>query len=132
MTPAAATDPRLDQPAIVRSTTMPYRFEREARTPYSEVFIIEDDEGNEVGRVDIHFTPSVTYATLCVQDGMDEEAVQDLISQIDERLVMTTDPYREDFVVTVWKGREAGVYSDEDEETEEELDFEDTDNGHRG
>lgn len=111
---------------------MPYRFEREARTPYSEVFIIEDDEGNEVGRVDIHFTPSVTYATLCVQDGMDEEAVQDLISQIDERLVMTTDPYREDFVVTVWKGREAGVYSDEDEETEEELDFEDTDNGHRG
>jgi hypothetical protein len=111
---------------------MPYRFEREARTPYSEVFIIEDDEGNEVGRVDIHFTPSVTYATLCVQDGMDEEAVQDLISQIDERLVMTTDPYREDFVVTVWKGREAGVYSDEDEETEEEIDFEDTDNGHRG
>jgi len=110
---------------------MPYRFEREARTPYSEVFIIEDEEGNEVGRVDIHFTPSVTYATLCVQDGMDEEAVQDLISQIDERLVMTTDPYREDFVVTVWKGREAGVYSDEDEETEEELDFEDTDNGHR-
>lgn len=110
---------------------MPYRFEREARTPYSEVFIIEDEEGNEVGRVDIHFTPSVTYATLCVQDGMDEEAVQDLISQIDERLVMTTDPYREDFVVTVWKGREAGVYSDEDEEAEEELDFEDTDNGHR-
>jgi hypothetical protein len=131
MTPAAATDLRPDQPAIARSTTMPYRFEREARTPYSEVFIIEDEEGNEVGRVDIHFTPSVTYATLCVQDGMDEEAVQDLISQIDERLVMTTDPYREDFVVTVWKGREAGVYSDEDEETEEELDFEDTDNGHR-
>ncbi len=112
---------------------MPYRFEREARTPYSEVFIIQDDEGNEVGRVDIHFTPSVTYATLCVQDGMDEEAVQDLISQIDERLVMTTDPYREDFVVTVWKGRESGVYSDEDEdEEEEELDYEDMDNGHRG
>lgn len=110
---------------------MPYRFEREARTPYSEVFIIEDEDGNEVGRVDIHFTPSVTYATLCVQDGMDEEAVQDLISQIDERLVMTTDPYREDFVVTVWKGREAGVYSDEDEE-EEDLDLEDMDNGHRG
>lgn len=110
---------------------MPYRFEREARTPYSEVFIIEDEDGNELGRVDIHFTPSVTYATLCVQDGMDEEAVQDLISQIDERLVMTTDPYREDFVVTVWKGREAGVYSDEDEE-EEDLDLEDMDNGHRG
>jgi hypothetical protein len=112
---------------------MPYRFEREARTPYSEVFIIEDEEGNEVGRVDIHFTPSVTYATLCVRDGTDEEAVQDLISQIDERLVMTTDPYREDFVVTVWKGHEAGVYSDEDEEEgEEEPDFEDMDNGHRG
>ena len=105
---------------------MAYHFEREARTPYSEVFVIENDGGDDVGRVDLHFTPSVTYATLCIPDNLGEDDIQELISQIDERLVMTTDPYREDFVVTVWTGRESGVYSDEDmdeEEGEEELDL---------
>ncbi len=113
---------------------MPYRFEREARTPYSEVFVIENDDGEDVGRVDLHFTPSVAYATLCVADSVGEDAVQDLIAQIDERLVMTTDPYREDFVVTVWNGRESGVYSDEDQDDDEDDDeFEEPKtNGHRG
>jgi len=108
---------------------MAYRFEREARTPYSEAFTIETDDGNEVGRVDLHFTPSVTYATLCVAESTSEDDIQDLIAQIDERLVMTTDPYREDFVVTVWSGRETGVYSDEDddEEDEGEVEVEDLD-----
>lgn len=113
---------------------MPYRFEREARTPHSEVFVIENDEGEDVGRVDLHFTPSVAYATLCVGDSFDEDAVQDLIAQIDERLVMTTDPYREDFIVTVWNGRESGVYSDEDQDDDEDdEEFEEPEtNGHRG
>lgn len=112
---------------------MPYQFEREARTPYSEVFLIENDEGEEVGRVDLHYTQSVAYATLCVGEEIDEDGVQELIAQIDERLVMTTDPYREDFVVTVWNGRESGVYSDEDMEDEEEPDefAENEQNGHR-
>jgi hypothetical protein len=102
---------------------MPYRFEREARTPYSEIFIIENEGGEDAGRVDLHFTPSVTYATLCIAEGTSEEDIQELIAQIDERLVMTTDPYREDLVVTVWTGRESGVYSDEDAEEDEELDL---------
>jgi hypothetical protein len=112
---------------------MPYRFEREARTPYSEVFVIENDEGSEVGRVDIHLTPSVAYATLCVVESLTEDDIQDLIAQIDERVVMTADPYREDFVVTVWAGRESGVYSDEDEDEDEEDEDEDDieGNGHR-
>lgn len=97
-----------------------YSFEREARTPYSEVFTIESDDGSDVGRVDLHFTPSVAYATLNVGEGLTEEDVQELIGQIDERLVMTSDPYREDFIVTVWTGRETGVYSDEDDEEEDE------------
>lgn len=101
---------------------MPYRFEREARTPYSEVYVIESDEGTEVGRVDVHFTPSVTYATLCVGDQLSEDDVQDLIAQLDERVVMTADPYREDFVVTVWTGRESGVYSDEDADDDNDDD----------
>jgi hypothetical protein len=96
-----------------------YSFEREARTPYSEVFTIESDDGTDVGRVDLHYTPSITYATLCISEGLTEEDVQDLIGQIDERLVMTSDPYREDFIVTVWTGRETGVYSDEGDDEDE-------------
>ncbi len=106
---------------------MPYRFEREARTPHSEVYVIENDEGEEIGRIDIHFTPSVVYGTLCVGDNLDEDGVQDMISQIDERLVMTADPYREDFVVTVWAGRESGVYSDEDADDDDDDDDFETD-----
>ena len=103
---------------------MPYHFEREARTPYSEIFVIANDGGDDIGRVDLHFTPSVTYATLCIPENMGEDDIQEMISQIDERLVMTTDPYREHFVVTVWTGRESGVYSDEDADDEDEEDLE--------
>ncbi|WP_343395037.1 hypothetical protein [Candidatus Amarobacter glycogenicus] len=35
---------------------------------------------------------------------------------------MTADPYREDFVVTVWRGSPAGVYSDSDADDDEEED----------
>jgi hypothetical protein len=109
------------RPVAKESTVGEYSFEREARTPYSEVFTIESEEGSDVGRVDLHYTPSITYGTLCVGEGLTEDDIQDLIGQIDERLVMTSDPYREDFIVTVWTGRETGVYSDEgDEEDEEE------------
>ena len=110
-----------------------YNFERESRTPYSESFVIEAD-GDDLGRVDLHFTPSVTYGTLCIPECLSEDDIQGLISEIDERLVMSNDPYREDFVVTVWSGRQAGVYSEEDlEEEEEEEDEEEMEggNGHK-
>ena len=108
-----------------------YHFERECRTPNSECYIIElEDE--EVGRVDIHYTPSVSYATLCVGENVTEEDLRELISEIDERLILTNDPFREDFVVTVWTGRESAVYSDEDFEGAEDEDEEDLEgDGHR-
>ncbi len=103
-----------------------YQFERESRTPHSEAFAITED-GNEIGRVDIHYGTDVVNATVCVPDTFSEDAIQDLIGEVDERLVMTAHPYREDFVVTVWLGRQAGVYSEEfEEELEEELEG----NGH--
>ncbi len=89
-----------------------YRFEREARTPHSESYAIEDEQ-HSLGRVDLHFTSSVAYATLAVHESLDDEAVQRLIAEIDERLVTSADPYREDFIVTVWRGREAGTFADE-------------------
>ena len=82
-----------------------------------------------IGRIDLHYTPSVIYGTLCVLERQTEEEIRELIGGIDERLVLSTDPFREDFVVTVWAGREAGAYSDEDLEEGDEEEFEG--NGHR-
>jgi hypothetical protein len=96
-----------------------YRFERECRTPFSEAYLINANE-EQVGRVDIHYTPSIVYATLCVGDKMSPDDIQDLIDVIDEELIMSADVARDDFIVTVYQGREVGVFSDEDFEEEEE------------
>ncbi len=110
---------------------MAYHFERESRTPHSECFIIENDEGDQFGRVDLHFTPSgIAHATLCVPADMNEDDLQDLIGEIDDRLVTPADPFREDFVVSVWRGQTGGVYSEDD--LDEELDEEGAANGHNG
>lgn len=90
-----------------------YTFERESRTLTSESYIVELDE-EEVGRIDLHFGDAVTYGTLCLVDRLTEDDMKEIISEIDERLVLTNDPFREDFVVTVWRGHETGVFSDED------------------
>ena len=89
-----------------------FRFEREARTPQSESYTIEDDE-HSLGRVDLHYTTSVAYATLNVHQSLDDDAVQELIAAIDDRVVSSADPYRENLIVTVWRGEEVGVYADE-------------------
>ncbi len=107
---------------------MAFNFDRESRTSSSESYIIEMDE-EEVGRLDLHFTSSVTYGTLAVVESLTEDEIRSLISEIDERLVLSNDPFREDFMVTVWSGREYGSYSDED--FEDELDQDDDGNGFR-
>ena len=99
-----------------------YQFERECRTPQSESYIVELDE-EEVGRIDIHYTNP---------ESLTSEDIRELISEVDERLVLTTDPFREDFVVTVWAGRESAVFSDEDFEEETDEDEEEPEgNGYR-
>jgi hypothetical protein len=90
-----------------------YQFERESRTPYSEAYAV-DDGGDVIGRVDIHFNSSgMVHATLCVPQDFEEADIEDLIAEIDERLVLTSEPHREDFIVTVWRGVQAGVFSEE-------------------
>ncbi|MFO8101501.1 MAG: hypothetical protein R6U37_04935 [Dehalococcoidia bacterium] len=91
-----------------------YRFERECRTPYSEAYVITVGEEQIVGRLDLHFTSSIVNATLCVGENLTAEEVRELINLIDEELVLSSDVPREDFVVTVYQGREAGTFSDEE------------------
>lgn len=97
-----------------------YQFERESRTPFSEAYSVTES-GDPIGRADLHFAPSgMVYATLCVPQDYDEADIQDLIGEIDERLVLSTDAYRDDFIVTVWRGVQAGVYSEEEDDEDEE------------
>ncbi|MGE5594661.1 MAG: hypothetical protein ACM3S1_01350 [Hyphomicrobiales bacterium] len=100
-------------------------FERENRTPYSEAYTLLED-GGIIGRVDLHFQGENVFATLCTTADANEERIQMLIDTIDERLVMTADPYREDFIVTVWKGSPAGVYTDSDDDDDEDEEDGDT------
>jgi len=105
-----------------------YRFERVCRTPFSEAYTISLDE-RQIGRVDLHFTSDVVNAILCVGEDMTREEIWDLIRHIDDELVDSAGVIRSDFVVTVYQGREAGVFSDEEfeEEEDEDLDIEDFD-----
>lgn len=89
-----------------------YSFEREARTSNSEQWSIETPE-HSIGRVDVHFTTSAAHATLSVHTSVDDDEIQRLIAEIDERIVLSGDPYREDFIVTVWRGEELGVFAEE-------------------
>ncbi|MFQ5933276.1 MAG: hypothetical protein ACE5KI_01375 [Dehalococcoidia bacterium] len=100
-----------------------YRFERECRTPHSETYTITDDE-TPVGRVDLHYTHSVVHATLCVLESVTQDGIQELIDTIDEELVTTADAARGDFIVSVYQGRDIGVFSDEDFGEEEEKEKE--------
>jgi hypothetical protein len=60
------------------------------------------------------------HATLCVPEAFDADDIEDLIAEVDARLVLTHDPARADFVVTVWRGSAAGVYSEDTDEEEAE------------
>jgi hypothetical protein len=87
------------------------RYDRLCRTAESEAYLLSDGE-QPVGRVDLHYTSSVVYGMLVLERETPESDVQDLIERIDEDLVWTADVARDDFVVTVYQGKEVGVYSD--------------------
>ncbi|MBI3521892.1 MAG: hypothetical protein HY071_02180 [Chloroflexi bacterium] len=88
------------------------RFERAVRTEASEVFAIYGG-ARRIGRVDLHYGRFEVNATLLLEVDLQDDELQQLIDQLDEELVQTHDPEREDFLVTVFKGEELGFYSDE-------------------
>ena len=90
-----------------------FYFERDCRTPFSESYTILEDE-HPVGRVELHFTPTVVHSTLCVLESVTQEGIQELIETIDDELVDSLGISREEFIVHVYQGRETGVYSDND------------------
>lgn len=108
-------------------------FERHFRTPYSEGYYIMQgnslQSNNRLGTVDIHFTTTAVHGTLILERELEETDLTKLIEQIDEDLVLSADMPRDDFLVSVYVGRDVGFYSDEyfAEENNESTDFEEDD-----
>jgi len=111
-----------------RFDTIATRFERQFRTPHSEGYYITQ-ESERIGHLDLHYAHEVVYGTLILDQELGEEEITELIELIDEELVMTADVEREDFMVSVYQGKDVGFYSDEyfeeEEEEDEELEEED-------
>jgi len=92
-------------------------FERHFRTPYSEGYYIMQgnslQSNSRLGTVDIHFTSTAVHGTLILERELEETDLTKLIEQIDEDLVLSADMPREDFLVSVYVGKDVGFYSDE-------------------
>ena len=93
------------------------RFERHFRTPYSEGYYIMQganlQSNNRLGTIDIHFTTTAVHGTLILERELEETDLTKLIEQIDEDLVLSADMPRDDFLVSVYVGKDVGFYSDE-------------------
>ena len=98
------------------------RYDRICRTAASEAYLLSDGDA-PFGRVDLHFGSSVVHAVLVVEREVSDEDLHGLVQRIDDDLVWTADCPREDFLITVYQGRERIVISDtEDEPGDEESD----------
>ena len=86
---------------------------------------------NRLGTVDIHFTSNAVHGTLILERELEETDLTKLIEQIDEDLVLSADMPRDDFLVSVYVGRDIGFYSDEyfADESETETGFGDDEEG---
>jgi hypothetical protein len=92
-------------------------FERHFRTPYSEGYYIMQgmslQSNNRVGTVDIHFTTNAVHCTLILEIELKEADITKLIQQIDEDIVLSANMPRDDFLVSVFIGKDVGFYNDD-------------------
>ncbi|HLY32096.1 MAG TPA: hypothetical protein VKQ36_13790 [Ktedonobacterales bacterium] len=88
------------------------RFDRRLRTASSEGYYIIADKGR-LGMADLHFAPTTVHCTLILEQELERAQLARLIDQIDEDLVLSADIPRENFMVTVYTGREVGMFSDD-------------------
>ena len=98
-----------------------FSFEREVRTPYSEAYLVMEMD-RQVGRVDIHFTPEMVHVAVSVDESLTQETIQQIIDAVDEDIIDAVGINRGNFVVYLFQGRETGVFSDENEFSEDGSD----------
>lgn len=102
------------------------RFDRQFRTPSSEGYYIVQGK-MRMGIVDLHFTSTNVRATLILEQELATEDLAKLIEQIDEDLVLSADMPRDDLLVSVYIGRDAGFF--DDQAMGEEQEYEDEESG---
>ncbi|SRR5689334_14284604 len=96
------------------------RFDRQFRTPNSEGYHMMLGT-NRVGTVDLHFTSTTVHCTLVLERELATDDLAKLIEQIDEDLVLSADTPRDDFLVSVYSGKEVGFFNDSFRADQEEL-----------
>lgn len=96
------------------------RFERQFRTPYSEGYHLMTGD-SRLGSLDLHFTATTVHCTLVLERQLEQDEMAKLIEQIDEDLVLSADVPRDDFLVSVYTGAEAGFFNDSFRADQEEL-----------
>ncbi|HEX9058437.1 MAG TPA: hypothetical protein VF818_12990 [Ktedonobacterales bacterium] len=87
------------------------RFDRHFRTPYSEGYHMMQGR-TRLGTVDLHFTSTTVHCTLILEQELSKADLAKLIEEIDEDLVLSADTARDDFLVSVYQGKEVGFFSD--------------------
>jgi hypothetical protein len=100
------------------------RYDRVCRTSHSEAYLLSEGD-DPFGRIDLHFGSSVVHGVLIVERDLADEELHGLVQRIDDDLVWTADQPREDFLVTVYRGTESGVISDNNGDEDEDKDEDD-------
>ena len=87
------------------------RYDRLYRTSASEAYLISDGD-QPLARLELHFATTAVYGLLLFEREPTEAEINVVVAHVDEDLVWTASVPREDFVVTVYAGREVGVFDD--------------------
>jgi hypothetical protein len=74
-----------------------------------------------IGSLDLHFTSTTVHCTLVLERELPSADLAKLIEQIDEDLVLSADTPRDDFLVSVYQGKEVGFYNDDFRADQEDL-----------
>jgi len=96
------------------------RFDRQFRTSTSEGYYLVLNT-TRIGSLDLHFTSTTVHCTLVLERELSSADLAKLIEQIDEDLVLSADTPRDDFLVSVYQGKEVGFYNDDFRADQEEL-----------
>ena len=90
-------------------------YDRICRTSHSESYLISQGE-EPIARVELHFTHNAVYGLLVVERDSSQQItdheIEEFRDRIDMDLVETADLPRDDFVLTVYQGKEIATYSD--------------------
>jgi hypothetical protein len=102
---------------------MKFNVIRAIHTTSSERFLIQVKEGEDAAAIDLHYLRDGSVAgTLCVFEGtaIPEDAIPDILRQIDHMLLPHVSLDRHTVTFTVVKGRVLGHFSPQQEEDEAE------------